>query len=81
MTHEEYVGKLVKLQDEEGKRISAMTLVALKRILKVSGNLNKFIRIVVIIKPKLLKEIALELRSSVGQARNLGKKFGESKLV
>ena len=82
MTHKQYVEDLVKLQDKEGKRVSGMTLEAFKRLFKASqGDLRKLLGWLKILKPKILKEIAVEMKQSVGNARKLGQDFGESKLV
>ena len=81
MKHVDYVNKLVDLQDKEGKRLSAATLRAFKKLLRASGgNLRKLVLLIRVTRKTMIRQLAREARSSAMKAKKLGKKFGEDKL-
>ena len=82
MKHVDYVNKLVDLQDKEGKRLSAATLRAFKKLLRASGgNLRKLMGLVHVTRKTMIRQMAREARSAAIKAKKLGKKFGQDKLT
>jgi hypothetical protein len=79
--HEEYVNKLTKLQDKEGKEIADAFLSIFKSMAKASkGNIKRFQAMMRLSRKKLVRDAVGLVRDSQSKAKNLGKEFGAVKL-
>lgn len=78
--HTKYVDELLKIQDAEGKRISAALLRALGRLLDISGgNLRKYVALVSQTRKVVIRDLIIEIRRAQKKAQKLGREFGKSK--
>ena len=78
--HVKYINDLTKLQDEEGKRISALALGIMEKLLKSSkGNPARFAAVVGAVKKSVVIALVAATKASQSKARNLGIWFGKQK--